>query len=121
MMNQNKFKIVSIILVVILIAIAVYFSGILKQNKSYSIVYLSTGEVYVGKLSTFPVMEFKNGYILGTTKDATDPTKSNFQLNPLADALWSPQYLRINRDHVIFYGPLMSNSKIAETLNAQVK
>ncbi len=87
----------------------------------YSMVYLSTGEVYVGKLSTFPDMELKNGYILQVTKDATDPTKSNFQLNPISQALWAPEYLHIERKNVVFYGPLLSTSKIATTIAAQSK
>lgn len=112
-MNQKKLKIAGVILVIVLLAIVLYFTS---NNKGNSVVYLSTGEVYIGELSTFPVMELKNGYILTTVQDPTDPKKSNFQLNPLTEALWSPKNLYINKKHVVFYGPILENSKIGETL-----
>ncbi len=116
MIKQNKLKIMLIVLLVILVGVGVYFAGFGKQNKGYSVVYLSTGEVYVGKLSTFPTMQLDNGYVLGTAKDVTDPTKSNFQLNPLNEALWAPKHLYLNKDQVIFYGPIEGASKIGEAL-----
>jgi hypothetical protein len=109
----------NIVLVVVLVLV-VLVVGLLKykamQTNAYSVVYLTTGEVYVGKLTTFPDMQLTDGYILQVTKDAVDPTKSNFQLNPINQALWAPESLHLNRQSVVFYGPLMSTSKIAETL-----
>jgi len=58
---------------------------------------------------------------LQVTKDATDPSKNNFQLNPISDALWATKDMHLTRDNVVFYGLLMSNSKIAETLATQKK
>lgn len=92
-----------------------------SRSDSYSVVYLTTGEVYVGKLTTFPDFQLKDGYILQVAKDATDQNKTNFQLNPLKDALWAPQSLHLVKDNVVFYGPLMSDSKIVETLATQKK
>lgn len=94
-----------------------------KNNKAniYSVVYLKTGEVYVGKLTRFPDLQLKDSYILQVIKDTTDPDKSNFQLQPIGEVIWAPQKLHLIKDNVVFYGPLMSNSKIAETIAAQKK
>lgn len=122
---QNKFKFLPIVFVVVLLVVLVYFININQQNKgnsgNYSVVYLSTGEVYVGRLSTFPQFKLTNSYILTTTKDTTDSTKSNFQLNPINEALWAPKYLNINRDQVIFYGPILKDSNIGKTLAGLIK
>lgn len=119
--NMNK-KNIAIVVVLVLVVLA---AGILKYKTTrvdtYSVVYLATGEVYVGKLTTVGGMKLSNSYILQVTKDATDATKTNFQLNPINEALWAPQYLNINEKNVIFYGPLSPTSKIAETLTAQKK
>ena len=108
------------LIVVIVLVLVVLGAGFLINKKNgennYSVVYLTTGEVYVGKLSTFPDFELKDSYILQIAKDATDPAKSNFQLNPISEALWAPQTLHLIQKNVIFYGPLLPTSKIAQTL-----
>ena len=119
MISQNHMSKKNIVLVVVLVLVVVVV-GVLKykamQTNGYSVVYLTTGEVYVGHLTTFPDLQLKDGYILQVTKDTVDPTKSNFQLNPISQALWAPESLYLNKQNIVFYGPLMSNSKIAETL-----
>jgi len=118
-MSKNQIiKLVVLALVIIGVAFLIYKKS--KENP-YSIVYLTTGEVYIGKLSTFPDLELKDSYILQTTKDATDPAKSNFQLQPISQALWAPQSLHLTEKNVIFYGPLLPTSKIAQTILAQKK
>ena len=120
-MNMSKNNIaIAVVVVLIVLGIGLYINKKSKDN-TYSVVYLTTGEVYVGKLTTFPELQLKNGYVLQVTKDATDATKNNFQLNPISDALWAPQSLHFIKDNVVFYAPLMSNSKIAQTLTEKGK
>ncbi len=118
-MNQNKWKIVSLVVIVVLLVVIGYFTGVFKSNNDYSIVYLSTGEVYIGKLTTFPDLQLKDSFILQVIKDEKDSTKSNFQLNPIKDALWAPKSLHLIKDNVVFYGPLSPESQIAKTLAEQ--
>jgi hypothetical protein len=113
------------LLVLVIVVIIVVFLAMLQYKAThagqYSVVYLTTGEVYVGQLSTFPDLTLKNSYILQVTKDATDATKTNFQLQPVNQALWAPSELHLVEKNVIFYGPLLPGSKIAQTLAAQGK
>lgn len=108
------------IIIIVVVAVVVLIVGLwqykAKKANNYSVVYLTTGEVYVGKLSTFPNFKLTNGYILQVTKDATDPTKNNFQLQPISQALWAPESLHLMEKNIIFYGPLLPTSKIAQTL-----
>lgn len=118
-MNKKKKLIIA---AVVLIAVTV-IGGIClypkwQMSKEHSVVYLSTGEIYIGKLSYLSVPKFKltDAYRLQAVKDATDETKTNFQLTPLKDALWSPQKLYLNPDQVVFYGPIEESSKAGEAL-----
>lgn len=114
MMNKRNIMIaVVLVLIVLVVGFLQYRSS---RTNTYSVVYLVTGEVYVGKLTTFPDLQLKDGYILQVTKDATDPTKNNFQLQPINQALWAPESLHLNKKSIVFYGPLLPTSKIAETL-----
>lgn len=120
-MDKNKIKVLIIVLVVILVAVLVYVKKGDQFSDSYSVVYLTTGEVYIGKLTNLRDLELKDAYILQVTKDPIDETKNNFNLQPIKDALWAPKMLHLVKDNVVFYGPLSSSSKIAETLAEQVK
>lgn len=111
--KKNIVIIIVVVVILVLVGVAFYFN---EQNKGYSVVYLSTGEVYIGKLCTFPYLRLTNSYVLASTKDVTDSTKNNFQLNPINEALWAPKYLNISRKQIVFYGPIEDSSEIAKTL-----
>lgn len=118
---MSKKNIAIVIVLVLIVAIFGVWQYKVNHANDYSVVYLVTGEVYVGKLSTFPSLQLADAYILQVTKDATDPTKNNFQLNPVNQALWAPSKLYLTEKNVVFYGPLLSTSKIAETIAGQGK
>lgn len=119
MLNKKNIAI-AVVLVIIVAVLGVWQYKAITAN-DYSVVYLSTGEVYVGKLTTVPSLELTNAYVLQVTKDEKDPTKNNFQLNPINQALWAPQSMHFIKDNVVFYGKLLPTSRIAETIKAQAK
>ena len=121
-MLQNKNKIVVGIIVLAFFVGAVIVFGLKNKGENgYSVVYLTTGEIYVGKLTTFTGFKLTNSYILQVIKNATDPNKSDFQIQPISEALWATQTLHLVKENVVFYGALDPASKIAETLATQVK
>src|SRR3990167_370224 len=101
---SKKNIVLAVALVIIVVGVALWVNKTKRESNEYSVVYLITGEIYVGKLSIFPNFELKDSYILSITKDAVDSNKSNFQLNPINEALWSPESLYINKKNVVFYG-----------------
>ncbi len=117
----SKRNLTIVVVLVLVVAGLGFLQYKAKSSGGYSVVYLNTGEVYIGKLTTFPDFQLKDSYILQVTKDAEDATKTNFQLNPINEALWAPKSLHLNRENVIFYGPLLPTSKIGETLAAKGK
>ncbi len=117
-MDKNRNLIIGVVLVLILAGLACWYYE-KKVEGDYSVVYLVTGEVYVGKLKTFHGLELRDAYILLVTQDPADKTKNNFQLNPVAEALWAPEVMYLSRKNVVFHGPLLPESEIAKTLAAQ--
>ena len=112
-MNKKNLALL-VVLVLVAVGLSVLYKG--QQMNGYSVVYLATGEVYVGKLTTFPDLELTGSYILQVTKSATDPTQSAFQLQPIDQALWAPKVLHLVKDNVVFYGPILPTSKIGQAL-----
>lgn len=118
---MSKKNIVIVVVLVIVVLAVGFLQYRANSSNVYSVVYLTTGEVYVGKLTQFPDLQLTDGYILQVAKDATDTTKTNFQLQPIDKALWAPQSIHLIKENVVFYGPLLSTSKIAETIATQKK
>ena len=121
MKNMSKKNIIIVAIVVLVVLIFGVLQYRANNANTYSVVYLTTGEVYVGKLSTFPDLRLTDGYILNTVPNATDPKKTDFQLTPIKEALWAPESMRLVKENVVFYGQLLPTSKIAETIAAQKK
>jgi len=88
-------------------------------SKPYSVVYLSTGEIYVGKLSTFPKLVLTDVYLLQSVTSPDDPNKKSFQLAPLKEALWSPDKIYLNDEQVIFTASIRADSQVAQTLKGK--
>jgi len=114
-MSRNNFIII-FVLVLIVLAIGVCFWSQWKTQNSFSVVYLTTGEVYIGHLSYMPELSLKGAYQFQTVKDPNDPTKSTYQIAPVSQALWAPQTLYINPRQVVFSGPLSDSSKIVQSI-----
>jgi len=110
----------AIILVLIVFCFYTYGNFNIEQ-KPWSVVYLTSGEIYIGKLSYLPKMQISDAYLLQVVKtqaDETQEVKSNFQLTPISEALWAPEYLNLSRLQVIFYGPIKEDSQIGEAIKS---
>jgi len=128
MKNINKNNIlIGLVAVLVIVLVFVLFGDKLKakvgngqgNGGEYSVVYATTGEIYVGQLSKYPNFRLTNVYLYQIVKDPTDPNKSNFQLQPLKEALWAPDYINFEKANIIFYGPLSAESEIAKKLAEQ--
>jgi hypothetical protein len=118
---MSKNQIITLVIVLVVVVGLGFWMDKVNKNRGYSVVYMTTGEVYIGKLSAFPGFELTDAYVYQVTKDATDATKTNFQLNAVKDALWAPKSMHLIKDNVVFYGSLSPTSEIATTLAAQNK
>lgn len=109
------------IIIVLVLAIAIFaYSEMDISKKPWSVVYLTTGEIYVGKISHFPKFQISgDAYLLQVVKkqeEGSEEIKTSFQLTPIKEALWAPKKLYLNSDQVVFYGPVLETSKVAEAI-----
>lgn len=126
--NLSKILLTSFLIFLTIVILFTFLLFLLpKLNSSvddWSIVYLSTGEIYIGKLCSFPSLKLTKAYILQViTTEASEQegeSQTNFQLTPLTDALWAPKELYLNKDQIVFYGPIEETSRVVETLRRGV-
>ena len=119
MLHIKKSVLVGLVIILIVAGLVFVFRKQLSKTKEYSVVYLTTGELYIGQLSTIPDLELKNIYLVQVAKDPVDPTKSSPQLQPISQTLWAPKVLHLEDKNVVFYGPLSPTSAIAQKLAEQ--
>ena len=118
-MSREKFIIIALSVIAgitIFLWFLFDFSQSSLSKKTYSVVYLSSGEIYIGRLQRFPRWKLSDAYIFQSAKNSDDPAKNTFQLVPLKDALWAPKEIYLERDQIIFSGPLDENSRAAQAL-----
>ena len=131
--HSKKILIIVVAVLVIITGFAVYSDRNIGK-KPLSVVYLSSGEIYIGKIIKFPKLQLVNVYLLQAVRTVdenavpqTNPetgeiiqpqTKTNFQLTPLSEALWAPKKLYLNPEQVLFYGPVKESSSVAETIRS---
>jgi hypothetical protein len=81
-----------------------------SENSPYSAVYLTTGDIYFGKLSWFPKPRLESPLLLD--RSGEQPKVVVFQ-----EAFWGPgQYMYLNADTIVFWTKLRQDSPIVEAL-----
>jgi hypothetical protein len=111
-----------VILVVLLVGVGVWVGiTIIGSNSSpsalspYSAVYLSTGDIYFGKLSWSPVPHMDDAWFLQRSTDAKgNPTVGVY---PFSQVAWGPSdTVYFNSSQIIFWTRLNSTSSIAQLI-----
>ena len=92
------------------------YSEMNPASKPWSVVYLNTGRLYIGKLVTFPSFQLYEAYSIEKGQDPKDSTKETLQLVSLSGATWSPKKLYLVREQVIFYGPIQEDSVVVKSI-----
>ena len=118
--KANKFLlIVTILLIMVTIGLALYM--LKEQNKKadiYSAVYLESGNMYFGKLHTFPKTYLTNFYFLKKNNDSQTNVAIPYILSKFTDSMWGPEdYLALNKSKIIWMGKLKSDSAVVKAIN----
>ena len=83
----------------------------------YSVVYLSNGGIYFGKLSWFPKPRISNPWTIqsGVDKD----NKPQISVNPVSKSLWSPvDEIYLNKEQIIAWSRLRADGDMAKLLDS---
>ncbi|MDI6820699.1 MAG: hypothetical protein QMD65_00775 [Patescibacteria group bacterium] len=115
-LNKKILLIIVIVLLVALIALFVWRWGFVKSPPNYYALYLKTGELYFGRLVHFPRFGLKQVYMMQINNDNA---QTPFSIQKFAKIFWGPEdYLRINRDEVVWMTRLSENSELAKVIAA---
>ena len=115
-MNKRLLQGIVAGVVVIVALFMVAFVYLQWYRGNLSVIYLANGDLYVGKLTTFPRLVLHEGYQYQTAPDPKDPSKSISRLVPMSEASWAPVQVSLNKSQVIFYGTLLESSDIYKAI-----
>jgi cytoskeletal protein RodZ len=124
MFRNKKVKFFSfLVLIIILIAIGVWIGLAFFGSHSvdanapspYTAVYMTSGDIYFGKLSSFPRLHMTDAWYLERTTDASGKTQVG--VAPLTASFWGPVGdIYINGQNVLFYAPIKSGSQLVQAI-----
>lgn len=111
MSKLNKILLVVVVVLIIALAGVVYWQVSKKSwdNNDYWAVYLSTGDIYIGKLSYFPRLHLSDVWFFQETGDDSNP----FTVAKFSKAFWGPDdNLYLNEKQVIWKNKLSESSQV---------
>lgn len=115
-----SFFIAVLVLVGVGIWLGIYLGQIQSGNSvsPYSAVYLSTGDIYFGKLSWFPTLRLNNVWFLQRGADANQ--NPQFAIAPLTATFWGPSdELFLNAKDVVFTVRLRADSQVVQAIEGR--
>jgi hypothetical protein len=120
-MFTKKLIVIVIVIVIVLVAVGVGIGLRLLAGQNpagaseYSAVYLTTGDIYFGKLSWFPWPHMKNVWFLQRTVNQQNQTQLG--VAPLSSAFWKPiDEIYLNPKEIILWTSLRNDSQLAQAL-----
>ena len=113
-MKKNMKVVIIIILIIVGIGVGMLLARRGASNTSeYSAVYLTTGDMYFGKLSWFPHPHLTNVWLLQRGVNAQN--QPQFAIVPFKTAAWGPaDELNVSEKQIIFWTSLRSDSQIVK-------
>lgn len=116
-MNQKK----KIILVATIVVLVLLVAGIVWQvvrMSGYYAFYLSTGDIYFGKLAYFSRYALRDPYYLRISSEEGGP----ISLERFQEAFWKPgQTLKFNPENIIWITKLDPDSPVVDYIEAKTK
>lgn len=122
MKKYKKLLIWSAVVIVVLVAVAVlYFSwsGGAKSDdfkaSQFTAVYLSTGDIYFGKMDWFPYPRMTNVWFIQRSVDQKN--QPQFGLAPFKGIFWTPiDEISFNPKDIVFWTKIKDGSQLAQAL-----
>lgn len=117
---SKKLIVLIVVVVVVLVAVGIWIGvSLLRSNpagaSAYSAVYLTSGDVYFGKLGWFPWPHLKEVWYLQRT--VNQQNQPQLGIVPFRTAFWGPvDEVYLNPRQVLFWAHLRNDSQVAKAL-----
>jgi hypothetical protein len=97
------------IILMLLIVVCFFLYKEIGERQKYYAVYLTSGDVYFGKMRSFPSLVIEDAYFLQAANTAEGGV---YTLSKFSDAMWKPTgRIKLNRDHVLWVAELEDGSE----------
>ena len=101
------------ITVLVILVVALVLAGFYGFKPEYRAVYMTTGELYLGKYYAWPQAKLVEARLLQVTQDEERP----FVLSRFSESLWQPAGdVYINRKQIVWTAPIALNSEMINFL-----
>jgi len=115
-------KIAIFIIAVLVILLAITLLLVIRLSRSgdsssspYSAVYLSTGDIYFGRLTWFPKPKLTNVWFIQQSVGAEGSPQ--FGIAPISGTFWGPESeISLNLDNVVFWTRLRADSEVVKVM-----
>lgn len=124
MPTPKKYPGLFVILVIIVIILGIWIGALIFEASAsenpnapsaYAAVYLTTGDIYYGKLNWFPSPHLTDVWLL---QKGTGSTATEFGMTPFTSAFWGPiDEVYLNPNQIVFWTYLRNNSQVAQALS----
>ncbi|TRZ64711.1 MAG: hypothetical protein D4Q79_00975 [Spirochaetia bacterium] len=110
MSKLNKILLAVVVVLIIVLAGVIYWQNFKKSGgDDYWAVYLSTGDIYIGKPSYFPRFHLSDVWFFQKTSDAQNP----LSLAKFSQAFWGPEdNLYLSEKQIIWKSKLSETSQV---------
>lgn len=118
MFSKKPVVILAVVLIVVVVAFGILLVKVFKSDdpgapSGYSAVFMTSGDVYFGKLSWFPWPNLTNIWLLQRGVDAQG--KPQFGITKFTSAFWGPvDKMYLNPKEVLFWADLRKDSEAAK-------
>lgn len=108
MSKINKILLGVVVVLVIALGVLIYWQMVGFETPYYA-VYLTTGDLYFGKLNVFPSLSISDAYILQPTNDKQNP----ISINQFSKSFWGPKgTIDLNEKNVVWKAELSKDSQL---------
>lgn len=109
MPKLNKILLAAVIVLMVILAVLLYWQNFQKSDSDYWAVYLLTGDIYIGKLSYFPRLHLSDVWFFQKTDDA----QNSLSLAKFNKVFWGPEdKLYLNEKQIIWKSKLSETSQV---------
>ncbi len=115
-MNKTNKTLLTVIVVLVIAILGFASWKVFFEKDSWSAVYLKTGDLYFGKLQTFPSYGLSQVYLFQVNKENT---QNPLSVQRFKNVFWGPEdFLSLNREEVVWTAKLRSESELVKLVEA---
>ncbi|MCL5017377.1 MAG: hypothetical protein M1155_01800 [Patescibacteria group bacterium] len=119
MSKLNKILLAIVIVLLVVLAFMLWKPDVAKMvsGGSYYAVYLTSGDLYFGKMVWYSPDVLTDVYLIQTNQ-ATSKDQPQLKLVKFSDAVWGPSdELKINEKDILWKTKLSANSQVLKLIN----